>query len=146
MAEVQEGDEVRSGMPIVDVVNPASMRVRAKVNQADIGELRVGLRSASDSTRIRTCRSPAASSRFRRSAVQSDSFAEGAQLHRARRRRRLASQPDAGPHRFARRRARARARRARRAARRGRFDGEQAFVRVQRGGGFERPDSDARPA
>ena len=37
MAEVQEGEEVRSGMPIVDVVNPASMRVRAKVNQADIG-------------------------------------------------------------------------------------------------------------
>jgi len=43
MAEVQEGEEVRSGMPIVDVVNPASMRVRAKVNQADIGTLRPGL-------------------------------------------------------------------------------------------------------
>jgi HlyD family secretion protein len=43
MAEVQEGEEVRSGMPIVDVVNPASMRVRAKVNQADIGELKPGL-------------------------------------------------------------------------------------------------------
>ena len=42
MAEVQEGEEVRSGMPIVDVVNPASMRVRAKVNQADIGELEAG--------------------------------------------------------------------------------------------------------
>ena len=43
MAEVQEGEEVRSGMPIVDVVNPASMRVRAKVNQADIGEVKAGL-------------------------------------------------------------------------------------------------------
>jgi HlyD family secretion protein len=43
MAEVQEGEEVRSGMPIVDVVNPASMRVRAKVNQADIGGMRPGL-------------------------------------------------------------------------------------------------------
>ena len=42
MAEVQEGEEVRSGMPIVDVVNPESMRVRAKVNQADINELKVG--------------------------------------------------------------------------------------------------------
>jgi multidrug efflux pump subunit AcrA (membrane-fusion protein) len=43
MAEVQEGEEVRSGMPIVDVVNPASMRVRAKVNQADIGDIKAGL-------------------------------------------------------------------------------------------------------
>ncbi|HET7216615.1 MAG TPA: HlyD family efflux transporter periplasmic adaptor subunit [Vicinamibacterales bacterium] len=42
MAEVQEGEEVRSGMPIVDVVNPDTMRVRAKVNQADINDLRVG--------------------------------------------------------------------------------------------------------
>ncbi len=42
MAEVQEGEEVRSGMPIVDVVNPEQMRVRAKVNQADINELKVG--------------------------------------------------------------------------------------------------------
>ena len=43
MAEVQEGEEVRSGMPIVDVVNPASMRVRAKVNQADVRNIRPGL-------------------------------------------------------------------------------------------------------
>jgi HlyD family secretion protein len=42
MAEVQEGEEVRSGMPIVDVVNPETMRVRAKVNQADINDLGVG--------------------------------------------------------------------------------------------------------
>jgi multidrug resistance efflux pump len=43
MAEVQEGEEVRSGMPIVDVVNPESMRVRAKVNQADIRDMKQGL-------------------------------------------------------------------------------------------------------
>jgi multidrug resistance efflux pump len=44
MAEVQEGEEVRSGMPIVDVVNPASMQVRAKVNQADISKVSRGLK------------------------------------------------------------------------------------------------------
>jgi HlyD family secretion protein len=43
MSEVQEGEEVRSGMPIVDIVNPAVMRVRAKVNQADINGIVVGL-------------------------------------------------------------------------------------------------------
>jgi HlyD family secretion protein len=42
MSEVQEGEEVRSGMPIVDIVNPASMRVRAKVNQADMNHLALG--------------------------------------------------------------------------------------------------------
>jgi HlyD family secretion protein len=42
MSEIQEGEEVRSGMPVVDVVNPAMMRVRAKVNQADINDLQVG--------------------------------------------------------------------------------------------------------
>jgi multidrug efflux pump subunit AcrA (membrane-fusion protein) len=41
--EIQEGDEVRSGLPVVDVVNPGTMRVRARVNQADIDELRIGL-------------------------------------------------------------------------------------------------------
>ncbi|HTM24920.1 MAG TPA: HlyD family efflux transporter periplasmic adaptor subunit [Vicinamibacterales bacterium] len=40
--EFTEGDEVRSGQPVVEVVNPAVMRVRARVNQADINELRVG--------------------------------------------------------------------------------------------------------
>ena len=42
MAEVQEGEEVRAGVPIVDIVNPNAMRVRARVNQADLNELRVG--------------------------------------------------------------------------------------------------------
>ena len=42
MAEVQEGEEVRAGVPIVDIVNPNAMRVRSRVNQADVNELRVG--------------------------------------------------------------------------------------------------------
>jgi biotin carboxyl carrier protein len=42
MSEIQEGDEVRPGMPVVDVVNPSTMRVRARVNQADIRELQAG--------------------------------------------------------------------------------------------------------
>ena len=42
MAEIQEGDEVRPGQPVVDVVNPATMRVRARVNQADIDDVQVG--------------------------------------------------------------------------------------------------------
>jgi hypothetical protein len=42
MAEVQEGEEVRAGVPVVDIVNPNAMRVRARVNQADINFLQVG--------------------------------------------------------------------------------------------------------
>jgi HlyD family secretion protein len=42
MADIQEGEEVRAGVPIVDIVNPNSMRVRARVNQADVNELKVG--------------------------------------------------------------------------------------------------------
>jgi multidrug resistance efflux pump len=42
MGDVQEGEEVRSGLPILDVVDPTRMQVRAKVNQADIGLVRVG--------------------------------------------------------------------------------------------------------
>ena len=42
MAEIQEGDEVRTGLPLFDVVNPATMRVRARVNQADVRELKTG--------------------------------------------------------------------------------------------------------
>ena len=41
-AEVQEGEEVRAGVPVVDVVNPKAMRVRARVSQADINDLAVG--------------------------------------------------------------------------------------------------------
>jgi hypothetical protein len=42
MAEVQEGEEVRAGVPVVDVVNPNTMRVRARVSQSDINDLEVG--------------------------------------------------------------------------------------------------------
>ena len=40
--EVQEGDEVRPGLPIVSIVDTAAMQVRARVNQADINVLRQG--------------------------------------------------------------------------------------------------------
>jgi multidrug efflux pump subunit AcrA (membrane-fusion protein) len=42
MAEVQEGEEVRTGVPVVDIVDPSAMRVRARVNQADVNELAFG--------------------------------------------------------------------------------------------------------
>jgi HlyD family secretion protein len=42
MGEVQEGEEVRSGLPILDVIDASVMRVRARVNQADVSQLRVG--------------------------------------------------------------------------------------------------------
>src|SRR5688500_14477240 len=41
-AEILEGEEVRAGMPVVDIVNPERMRVRVRVNQADIIDLRPG--------------------------------------------------------------------------------------------------------
>ena len=42
MAEVQEGEEIRAGVPIVDIVDPNTMRVRARVNQGDINGLQIG--------------------------------------------------------------------------------------------------------
>jgi hypothetical protein len=42
MGEVQEGEEVRPGLPILDVIDPARMRVRARVNQADAPLIRTG--------------------------------------------------------------------------------------------------------
>jgi HlyD family secretion protein len=42
MGEVQEGEEVRPGLPILDVIDASAMRVRARVNQADVDRLRVG--------------------------------------------------------------------------------------------------------
>jgi hypothetical protein len=46
MVEIQEGEEARPGMPIMLVVDPSSMLVRVKVNQADVHLLRAGLRAA----------------------------------------------------------------------------------------------------
>ena len=43
MAEMQEGEEVRPGIPILDVVDPGAMRVRAGVNQADVASLAPGM-------------------------------------------------------------------------------------------------------
>jgi biotin carboxyl carrier protein len=40
--EIQEGEEARPGMPIMQVVDPTAMRVRVKVNQADVHILQVG--------------------------------------------------------------------------------------------------------
>src|SRR5262245_26654886 len=42
MGEVQEGEEVRSGLGIMDVIDSSAMQVRARVNQADVSALRVG--------------------------------------------------------------------------------------------------------
>lgn len=44
MGEVAEGDEVRPGVPFLQVVNSNAMQVRARVNQADIAQLRQGER------------------------------------------------------------------------------------------------------
>jgi HlyD family secretion protein len=42
MSEILEGEEVRPGVPIVDIVNPDRMRVRTRVNQVDINALSSG--------------------------------------------------------------------------------------------------------
>jgi biotin carboxyl carrier protein len=42
MADVQEGDQVNAGFVILRVVDPDRMEVRARVNQADIANLREG--------------------------------------------------------------------------------------------------------
>ena len=42
MTEVQEGEEVRAGVPILDVVDSSSMQVRASVNQTDIAHVAAG--------------------------------------------------------------------------------------------------------
>ena len=42
MGEVQEGDQVRPGVPFMQVVDPARMQVRAPVNQQDFLSLQIG--------------------------------------------------------------------------------------------------------
>ncbi len=42
MTEIQEGDEVRPGMPIVNVVDPSTMQVRARISQLDAWAVAVG--------------------------------------------------------------------------------------------------------
>jgi HlyD family secretion protein len=45
MGEVQEGDQVRPGVPFMRVVDPSQMSVTAEVNQADFLDLHVGQRA-----------------------------------------------------------------------------------------------------
>lgn len=42
MGEVQEGDQIRPGMPFMQVVDPSAMQVRVLVNQEDLRSLRLG--------------------------------------------------------------------------------------------------------
>jgi HlyD family secretion protein len=42
MGEVQEGDQVRPGVPFMQVVNPATMQVRVMANQQDFPSLQIG--------------------------------------------------------------------------------------------------------
>lgn len=41
-AQIAEGDEVRAGLPVVDIVDTSAMQVRARVNQADATSVRIG--------------------------------------------------------------------------------------------------------
>lgn len=43
MGEPQEGEELWPGAQLLDLVGPSSMQVRVRVNQADLGGLKVGL-------------------------------------------------------------------------------------------------------
>lgn len=42
MGEVQQGDQVRPGVPFMKVVDPSEMNIRANVNEADLLQLSVG--------------------------------------------------------------------------------------------------------
>jgi HlyD family secretion protein len=44
--EVQEGEDTRPGVPIMDVVDSTAMRIRARINQADVERMRVGQTAA----------------------------------------------------------------------------------------------------
>lgn len=45
MGEVKEGDQIRPGMPFMQVVDPSTMEVQAPVNQADLLGLAIGERA-----------------------------------------------------------------------------------------------------
>ena len=42
MAEIQVGDSLRPGQPVLAIVDPSAMQVRARVNQADLGFVHQG--------------------------------------------------------------------------------------------------------
>ena len=54
MGEVQEGDQVRPGVPFMQVVDPSRMQVQVPVNQEDFLSLRVGQTARCISMRIRS--------------------------------------------------------------------------------------------
>jgi len=43
MSEIQVGDDLRPGLPVLDVVDPSAMQVRVRINQADLNLVRPGL-------------------------------------------------------------------------------------------------------
>jgi multidrug efflux pump subunit AcrA (membrane-fusion protein) len=45
LTEVQEGDEVRAGVPLAQIVDPSAMQVRARVSQVDAGLVASGQRA-----------------------------------------------------------------------------------------------------
>lgn len=45
MVEFQEGDQVRAGQAVLDVIDPSRMRVRAQINQSDITRVSAGQRA-----------------------------------------------------------------------------------------------------
>jgi len=45
MGEVQEGDQVRPGVPFMQVVDPSAMQVRVMANQQDFPKLQIGRRA-----------------------------------------------------------------------------------------------------
>jgi HlyD family secretion protein len=42
LGEIEVGDDLRPGQPVLDVVDPSAMQVRARVNQADLGLVHPG--------------------------------------------------------------------------------------------------------
>ncbi len=54
MGEVQEGDQVRPGVPFMQVVDPSKMNVEVPVNQQDFLSLKIGQKAEVhlDATRI----------------------------------------------------------------------------------------------
>lgn len=46
MGEVQEGDQIRPGVPFMEVVNPSSMQVHVSINQQDLFALHVGQKAS----------------------------------------------------------------------------------------------------
>ena len=56
MGEPQEGEEMWPGSQVIDLVGPSSMRVRVRVNQADLDGLRVGLPARGHARRLSRAR------------------------------------------------------------------------------------------